>query len=218
MTDQPINVTDLIILAVVLISGFLAFFRGFMREVLSIAAWVAAFFAGIYGFPLLAPKLSPYLPEPAIVPWASGILIGLGTVIVLSLTTHYLAKTLHLEGLGGIDRSLGFLFGLVRGAVLVSLVFLVIQWLIDDKDYPEWLTDAKSMPLARSGADLLLRLFPADLRPQSQKIDTQAQKAARDLVLERLVSPPVKSNARPDRSGYTQEERDAMNRAIKGNR
>ncbi|MBM86609.1 MAG: hypothetical protein CMM47_11375 [Rhodospirillaceae bacterium] len=218
MTDQPINVTDLIILAVVLISGFLGFFRGFIHMTLSITAKVAAVFAGIYGYPLLAPNLSPYIPEPSLVPWASGFVIGLGTVIMLSVIAHYLAKALRLEGLGGIDRSLGFLFGLTGGAFLVSLTLLIFQWVIDDQDYPEWLADAKSMPLARSGADLLVRLLPVDLRPPKKEMDAQAQKAARDLVLERLVSPPVKSNARPDRSGYTEEERDAMNRAIKSSR
>jgi membrane protein required for colicin V production len=44
MSELPISLTDLLVLAVVLISGFLAFFRGFIREALSIAAWVAAFF------------------------------------------------------------------------------------------------------------------------------------------------------------------------------
>lgn len=215
MSELPINVTDLAVLAVVLISGFLAFFRGFIREALSIAAWVAAFFAGVYGFPLLAPSLAGVVPDPALVPWVSGIIIGLVTVIGLSLAGHYLAKAMQLEGLGAIDRSLGFLFGLARGAVLISLSFLVIQWVIDEPEYPDWLNDAKSLPLARSGADLLVRLLPPHLRPDIGGLDAQSEQAAKRFIFERLNSPPVKSDASTNESGYTADQRAIMNQAIK---
>jgi membrane protein required for colicin V production len=215
MNEFPINLTDLVVLAVVLISGFLAFFRGFIREALSIGAWVAAFFAGVYGFPILAPSLVDVVPDPALVPWVAGIVIGLITVIVLSLLAHYLAKAMQVEGLGAIDRSLGFLFGLARGAVLVSLSFLMIQWALDDRDYPAWLGGAKSLPLARSGADLLVRLMPEHLRPRLGAINAKAQDAATSMILERLVSPPVKPGAPSPSSGYTSGERAGMNRAIK---
>lgn len=215
MSDLPINLTDLVVLAVVFISGFLAFFRGFIREALSIGAWVAAFFAGVYGFPLLAPSLVDLIPDPALVPWAAGLVIGLITVIVLSMLAHYLAKAMQVEGLGAIDKSLGFLFGLARGAVLVSLSFLMIQWALDDRDYPSWLSGAKSLPLARSGADLLVRLMPEHLRPRLGALNAEARGAARNVILERLVSPPVKSGAPEAGSGYTSGERAVMNRAIK---
>jgi membrane protein required for colicin V production len=215
MNELPINMTDLVVLAVVLISGFLAFFRGFIREALSIGAWVAAFFTGLYGFPVLAPSLAGMIPDPALVPWAAGLAIGLVTVIVLSLLAHYLAKAMQVEGLGAIDRSLGFLFGLVRGAVLVSLSFLMIQWALNDRDYPNWLSGAKSLPLVRSGADLLVRLMPEHLRPRLGAINAEARGAATNMILERLVSPPVKSGAPEAGSGYTAGERAVMNRAIK---
>jgi membrane protein required for colicin V production len=215
MNELPINLTDIAVLAVVLISGFLAFFRGFIREALSIGAWVAAFFAGIYGYPLLAPSLAGVVPDPALIPWVAGLGIGLITVIALSLLAHYLAKALQVEGLGAIDRSLGFLFGLARGAVLVSLSFLMIQWALDDRNYPSWLSDAKSLPLARGGADLLVRLMPAHLRPRLGALNAEAQGAAKNMMLERLINPPVKSNAPVASSGYNSRERAVMNRAIK---
>jgi membrane protein required for colicin V production len=215
MNDLPINLTDLVVLAVVLISGFLAFFRGFIREALSIGAWVAAFFAGVYGFPLLAPSLAGVVPDPALVPWIAGLVIGLVTVIALSLFSHYVARAMRVEALGAIDKSLGFLFGLVRGAVLISLSFLMIQWALGDRAYPAWLNGAKSLPLARSGADLLVRLMPAHLRPRLGAMDSAAQGAAREMILERLVSPPVKPGAPEPGSGYTSDERAGMNRAIK---
>ena len=215
MNDLPIHLTDLVVLAVVLISGFLAFFRGFIREALSIGAWVGAFFAGVYGFPILAPSLVGLIPDPALVPWAAGLIIGLITVIVLSLLAHYLAKALRVEGLGAIDKSLGFLFGLARGAVLVSLSFLMIQWALNDRDYPNWLSGAKSLPLARTGADLLVRMMPAHLRPKLGAMNAEARGAATNMILERLVSPPVKSGAPDDGSGYTPGARAVMNRAIK---
>jgi membrane protein required for colicin V production len=215
MSELPISLTDLLVLAVVLISGFLAFFRGFIREALSIAAWVAAFFSGIYGFPLLAPSLAELIPDPALVPWAAGLAIGLIAVIALSLVAHYLSKAMHFEGMGAIDRSLGFLFGLTRGAVLVSLAFLIMQWALGEQRYPSWLSEAKSLPIARAGAELLVRLMPPHLRPQLGALNAEAQDVAKGRVLERLVSPPVKSGAPKPSPGYTKDERAVMNRIVK---
>ncbi|MDE0809441.1 MAG: CvpA family protein [Alphaproteobacteria bacterium] len=215
MSELPINLTDLVVLTVVMISGFLAFFRGFIREALSIGAWVAAFFAGIYGFPILAPSLAGVVPDLTLVPWVAGLAIGVVTVIVLSFLAHYLAKAIQIEGLGPIDRSLGFLFGLARGAVLISLSFLMIEWALDDRNYPTWLNGAKSLPLVRSGADLLVRLMPVRLRPQLGAINDEARGVATNMILERLVSPPVKRGAPAPGSGYTSAERAVMNRAIK---
>ena len=158
---------------------------------------------------MLAPSLAGLIPDPALVPWAAGLAIGLIAVIALSLAAHYLAKALHFEGMGAIDRSLGFLFGLARGA------FLIIQWALDEQRYPNWLSEAKSLPMARTGADLLVRLMPAHLRPGLGALNAEAQDVAKGLVLERLVSPPVKSGAPKPGSGYTAAERAVMNRVVK---
>ncbi len=214
MSDFPINVTDLLILAVILISGFIAFSRGFIREVLSIAGWIGAAFAGVYGYPQLVPQILSLVPDPVMASWISGASIGVVTVIVLSLLGHHLAKMLRLDGLTAIDRSLGFLFGLVRGAVLVSLVFLALQWMVDKRDYPGWLNDAKSLPIATMGANLLARLLPDNLRPNISAVDAEAKRVIRKQVLERLVSPPPKSPASPDDPGYTSEQRGDMNSII----
>lgn len=219
MEGLSIEPVDLAALAVLLLSGLLAFFRGFIREALAIAAWVGAFLAGAHGHFLLEPTLAGLLPDPSLAPWLSGIAVGVAAVIVLSLGAHFLARTLRIEGLGAIDRSLGFLFGLVRGAAILSLCFLVAQWALGgERGYPGWLSGARSLPLARAGAGLLVGLLPERLRPDIEGMDEEARRAAEALEkarrLERLIDPPVKSDAPDGESGYTGEERDAMDRAL----
>ena len=223
MSNFPINIVDLLILAVMLVSGFIAFSRGFVREVLSILAWIGALLAGWHGYPVLAPWFVDFLPDPTLAPWASGILIGIISVIALSIVAHHVARGLVVDGLNAVNRSLGFLFGLLRGALLVSVFFLALPWLIDKQDYPDWLRGAKSLPMTQLGAEFLSRLLPDDVQPPQSgatksptdgSLREDAEQAARDLIFERLVSPPARSTVPSDDSGYTDKQREDMNRII----
>ena len=218
MADLPINTIDLVVLVVMLISGLVAFSRGFIRELLSIGAWIGAFFAGIHGYPHLESTVGDLLPEPTYAPWVAGTGIGIVALIVLSLVGHHLARALRIDGLGAIDRSLGFLFGLARGAVLVALLFVAVQWLVEESDYPDWLRGAKTLPMARTGADLLVQMLPPHLRPQTGSFAPEAQRAANELILEQLVSPPVKEAPTPGDSGYTEQERKDLEGVIRNMR
>ncbi|WP_339854876.1 CvpA family protein, partial [uncultured Nisaea sp.] len=131
MDNLPINVTDIAIIAVILLSGLLAFARGFFREVLSIGSWVAAFFAALYLYPVAAPYVRQLLGWGDMADLAAGIAVFVVSVIVMSLVTHYVAAALQGSGLSAVDRSLGFLFGIARGAVLVCLLYLGLNWLIE---------------------------------------------------------------------------------------
>ena len=66
LSEFPINVADLVILALLLISGLLALSRGFVKEVLSIAGWVAAALAALTWFPLLQPIIEGYVEQALI--------------------------------------------------------------------------------------------------------------------------------------------------------
>ena len=117
MDNLPVNVTDIAIIAVVLLSGILAFARGFFREVLSIGSWVAAFFAALYLYPVAAPDVRPRLGWGDMAALAAGIAVFVVSVIVMSLVTHYGAAALQGSGLSAVDRSLGFLFGIARHCI-----------------------------------------------------------------------------------------------------
>jgi len=159
---------DLIIIAILALSALLAFMRGFVREVLSIGAWVGAALATIYGFPLAQPYARKYIEVALFADIAAGVTIFVVALILLTILSHALSKNVRDSALGAVDRSLGLLFGLVRGAVLVCLAYLVMAWAIPKDDRPVWVAQSRTLPLVQQGADLLLKILPESALKQSE--------------------------------------------------
>ncbi len=98
-----------------LISGLLAMIRGFMREVLSIAAWIAAAATTLYFYGRLLPFAKGYFNNDIV---AAGAVVGgvfLGTLLIVSIITVRISDMILDSRIGALDRTLGFLFGLGRG-------------------------------------------------------------------------------------------------------
>jgi membrane protein required for colicin V production len=225
MDALPINITDLLIGVIILISALLAFVRGFFREVLAIAAWIGAFFVALYGFGHVQPYVSQVIGNETISNIAAGVGLFVVAVIIFSIVSHLIAGTLKGSGLGAVDRSLGFVFGLIRGALIVSALHLMLQWVIDTQNPPSWLREAQSLPLIEDGSAFLLTLLPENILTEvdnaAAKTKAAAEQEFKKQAFERLTSPPPKgtntnSGDSDEETGYTDAQRKQMNDAIKG--
>jgi membrane protein required for colicin V production len=159
---MPITLLDIVLLAVMLVSGLLAMIRGFMREVLSIASWVAAALVTVYAFPRLLPQAKQYFTSDLV---ATAVVIAgvfLATLIVVSIFTIKLSDMVLDSRIGALDRTLGFLFGLARGLVIVVVAFLFFAWLVPEKSQPSWVRDAKSKVVLKGTGDWLMSMLPDD--------------------------------------------------------
>jgi len=159
---MPITLLDLIVIGVMLISGLLAMVRGFTREVLSIAAWVAAAAAALFFYPYVLPYVSPHIKNATVAQLVSGGIVFLVVLIVVSFITIRVSDMILDSRIGAIDRTLGFAFGAARGLLLAVVAFLFFAWLVPDKSQPVWVQDAKSKPLLLSGGSYLMNLLPND--------------------------------------------------------
>lgn len=185
MESLPLTALDLVAIGILLLSAGLAFLRGFVHEVLSIAAWVGAAFAALYGLPLAQPEARTYISNHLAADIAAGVVLFLVSLLVLSLITGALARRVQSSSLNSLDRSLGFLFGLVRGAVIIALAFIVLEWFLPSSGpRPAWITMARGLPMMERGADVLRSLVPAGLlaeedraRAVSREAQDQARKA-----------------------------------------
>ena len=159
---MPITLLDLILLAVMLISALLAMVRGFMREVLSIASWAAAALLTLYSYPKLKPVVLQYFSNDIV---ASAVTIGgvfLGTLLVVSVITIKISDTVLDSRVGALDRTLGFMFGLARGLVIVVVAFIFFDWLVPARSQPEWVKGAKSLVVLKKTGDTLMSMLPED--------------------------------------------------------
>src|ERR1700709_2466632 len=173
---MPITILDLVLLGVMLISGLLAMVRGFMREILSIAAWGAAALVTLYAFSKLLPTAKTYFNNDTVasVVVVAGVFIG--TLIVVSIVTGRISDMILDSRIGALDRTLGFLFGLARGLLIVVVAFLFFSWLVPDKQRPDWVSGAKSLTMLKSTGDWLMSMVPDDLEkyyPKKRKPDDE---------------------------------------------
>jgi membrane protein required for colicin V production len=178
---MPITLLDIVLIVVMLISGLLAMVRGFMREVLSIIAWVLAAGATLYSYAKLLPLAKQYFNNDIV---ATVAVIGgvfLVTLLVVSVLTVRLSDMVLDSRVGALDRTLGFLFGLARGLVIVVVAFIFFTWLVPDRSQPEWVKSAKSRVVLTGTGQWLMSMLPEDpestilkklKRPRPEETDT----------------------------------------------
>jgi membrane protein required for colicin V production len=159
---MPITLLDIILIVVMLISGLLAMVRGFMREVLSIVAWVLAAGATLYAYSKLLPLAKQYFNNDIVAAVAVVGGIFLLTLLIVSIVTVRISDMVLDSRVGALDRTLGFLFGLARGLVIVVVAFMFFSWLVPDRSQPEWVRNAKSRVVLSATGDWLKGMLPED--------------------------------------------------------
>ncbi len=157
---MPITLLDLILLVVMLISGLLAMIRGFMREVLSIAAWLIAALVTLWAYPRLAPIAQHYFSSKMLSIAISVGAVFLLTLLIVSIVTVKVSDMVLDSRVGALDRTLGFLFGLGRGLIIVVVAFIFFVWLVPDSGQPTWVRDAKSKVVLQSTGEWLKSMLP----------------------------------------------------------
>ena len=210
--ETTINPLDIVVVVILLISAVLAFMRGFVHEVLSIAAWVGAAFAALYGLPLVQPYARDLITWTIAADAGAFVAIFLLSLLAFSIGTRAIARGIQHSAFNNLDRSLGFVFGLARGAVVLCGFVIILEWLMTPEEYPQWIADAKALPMMEVGADALRNVVPEALR----SAETQAREASEQLedavtlkeTLERLTSPePAPADDSERDGGYTDSER-----------
>jgi membrane protein required for colicin V production len=160
---MPITWLDMLLLGVMLVSGLLAMIRGFMREILSIAAWAAAAVATLLLYGKLLPIAKANIASDVI---AAGVVVAgvfLVTLLIVSIVTVRISDMILDSRIGALDRTLGFLFGLGRGLIIVVVAFLFFAWLVPPDKQPDGVRNAKSRVVLENTGVWLQALLPQDM-------------------------------------------------------
>lgn len=225
MDNLPINGLDLAVGIVLLISALLAFMRGFVHEVLSIAAWVGAVLAAVHGLPFVRPLARGIIPIDWAADAAAAVLIFLAVLLALSILTNAVARSIQKSALNNLDRSLGFVFGLARALVILGIGLVITDWLTNAQR-PTWVRYAKTLPVIEIASDGLKAVLPDHFMAAGDAAKEGAAKINKALdakeTLDRLNIPTPntpdagKSADKPE-SGYQDKERRDMERLLQMN-
>jgi membrane protein required for colicin V production len=208
---MSLTLLDFILIGIMLISGLLALMRGFTREVLSLVAWgiaaVAAYFA------IKQPKLIefamtnvPYLDKEILAQIAVGAVAFVISLIVVSIISVKISDYVVDSAAGAFDRTLGFIFGVVRGFVFVAIAYLFYGWLLPfDKQEP-WVRTAFSLPMIKSTGEALLAFMPPEIA------DTLSNTA----LLKNPDQPAGPAQPGQPESGYKNSEDKGLENLIQG--
>ena len=146
------NWIDLVVVAVVVCSGLLAFLRGFVREVLGIGAWLGAAAFTYEAYAGAKAQFERWISNPDLADGAALAACFLVALIVLSVIASLIGRLVRRSALGGVDRSLGILFGLVRGAALLVAAYIGMGMVMATDQWPEPVLQARTLPYVYRGA------------------------------------------------------------------
>lgn len=151
---------DIIVLFFLGSGAAFGFLRGFVQEALSMIAWVLIIFA-VYMFHTPA---TAALAETVGSDSGAAVLAFLALVIVIFALGKWIAKSIGAKSrkslLGPIDRVLGFGFGMLKGLIMATLVFLLFVMGYDvvyevDAGRPQWMTTSRTYPLLNASGDAM---------------------------------------------------------------
>jgi len=155
-------VLDITLIVVMLISAFLAMVRGFIREVLSLAGWAAVAGAAFFAYLKLTGPVLQFFSgaNEILVKGATVAIVALVALIVVTILTTRISDKILDSKAGALDRTLGILFGLGRGLILVAVIFAFYHWWAPNDPYTR---NAKSQVILLGTAEWLERLMPDNL-------------------------------------------------------
>jgi membrane protein required for colicin V production len=184
---------DIGLIVVVLISALLSMLRGFTREVLAIASWAIAAAAAYYFHPLLLPTMKNYIAKDQVALAASAGAIFFVSLIIVSIITVRLSDVILDSRIGALDRSLVFIFGAARGALLCVVAFVFYSWLVPAKSQPEWVKNSRTGPILAATGDQLMAMLPDD--PESSILSRFKKPKGDEPMPEDTVPPAPAPNA-----------------------
>ena len=163
---------DLAIVGIIFLSAVLAFARGFSREALGLSSWVGAGILAVYAFPFARERIRGWFTSPDFVdPAAFAIVFAISLVISL-LITKWVSSLVRMSVLGGVDRSLGAVFGVARGVILVVFSYVAAGIVVPQDRWPDPVVHARLMPVVFKGAAWAVARLPSDYAPRLEQPPT----------------------------------------------
>lgn len=175
---ESIATLDIVIVAMVGLSAVIGMYRGLVREILSLAAWIGAGWIALTLYEPAKGLIKRWIDDPQ---WA-GIIAGAGlfilALVALLIVAGYLSRnTKRASMLGPANRMLGVIFGVLRGGVVVALIYIATVHAIglyedegaDEQENPEWVESSRLLPHVRAAAEAIERAVPEKMRPAPEK-------------------------------------------------
>ncbi|MDI9408602.1 MAG: CvpA family protein [Candidatus Pacebacteria bacterium] len=164
------SVADLLIIGFILASAIFAMLRGFVQEVLRIVAWVLAVLAANWLYPLVKPLFEGWI-GPGVGANILGLIVPFISLLVVFLVVAvWLTYRIKDRAPIPFDHSLGFIWGAIRGAIILSIVYLGMILVLGANSEPAWLKNSLSHAYLQTGADWVLTVSPDSFAERGREL------------------------------------------------
>lgn len=228
---------DIFIAVVLLSSAFLSFCRGFTSEMLGVGSWIVAGVVGFYAMPYLEPFVLNYVSKPLFANLISLTVVAILTLVALTIVCSKITVKIRKSVLNRLDHFLGFIFGGLRGVIILVLIYFLMMTLapknlekMQEKSkmfpYLERVTESVKQHLPESLFDnpskkeendeiesLIKKLNTApEKKNKKEKKKTEDADKKTDLF-EALNNPQVEEKpVDPEKQGYNKKEREELDK------
>lgn len=187
---------DITLLIMVVISVLFALYRGLVRELLGIASWLLAGFAALYSYKPLQPLMNKMIENEVTAGVVGSLIVALIVLVIMTLINAWIAKRLRQSALSGLDRVLGFAFGIGRAGLLAAICYLGCSMFLPEKKLQEMEEQNISIPYVQMMAGWLEYVIPDNIKDdmksyeQGKPTDGEVKKIGIELkesVMEELA-------------------------------
>lgn len=229
---------DIGVVVVLLISAGVSFFRGLIREVLTIVGVLGGGFAALAFGPVVIPLMSKWFgiqegKDPGklfdLIPMelAAQICAYAGVFIlvfiILQLASHLISSAAQAVGLGPVDRTLGIFFGLARGLLLLGVLYLPFHLILPEDSKKEWFEKSQTMVFVEGTTKWLISFVPQEKSSKEMVDDTRKKLNAIDVLGDKRISKDDVEAAKKaavekakEATGYSDKSRQSMDDLIEG--
>lgn len=197
---SSLNIIDYVVLSIITLSALFGFFRGFVASALSFIGWVASIILTYLFFPDIETLLLKVLSSKVVI-----VALGYSILLLLFLLAFGILNIIIYNFIGSfkksfLDRSIGIVFGLLRGFLIISFLFLCFTMSVqmlsgssahdkgENENLPKWLTNAQTFNAMKFGSDTLEGFMPKSLKEKFQSIyDDVSDRKADDRFIENSI-------------------------------
>jgi len=195
---------------------------GFIKGGLWLACWVGAIFATLYGYPFIEPSAAAWLKNRDIIAnqFLADLAVGAGIFIVslifLFMLSSVVTGWIRTSRLNALDRSLGFLAGLVAAVLIVAAAYIPLAATWDKpEEQPNWLREARLRPVIEWASGIVQSLLPAEIAANlPAKSAGPVPWTGGIRSVEALATPKLPEAKPGSPDGYSAQERSDMERLM----
>ena len=197
---------DIGVIAILVISGLCATYRGLVRELLGLAAWGLAAVVALFCLPILNPFMAEYISNPMLCKITTVGVVALIVLVVCTLINAHIAQKLRSSALSGLDRILGFAFGLLRGVVFVVSIYFCAAFIVSSEKMEQYKNENKTMPYVEKCKDIIYTVLPTSLQKTLTELSEENDDTSETLqdAIEFAEKAPI----------YLKEEQEDLNDLI----